>query len=102
MAEPDRVQPGEPVPAAGAAGEDRQLVTDQLAETVGEDRWQAGEACPVLLAAAGGESSDAAGVRKHGAADRGAAGADGVNVQSGRVRIWRRKEAETERCRRSR
>ena len=28
--------------------------------------------------------SDAAVVRKHGAADRGAAGADGVNVQSGR------------------
>ena len=63
---------------------------------------QAGEARPVLLAAIGGESSDAAVVRKHGAADRGAAGADGVNVQSGRVRIWRRNEAGTERCRRSR
>lgn len=73
-----------------------------LQKTVGEDRWQAGEACPVLLAAAGGESSDGAVVRKHGAADRGAAGADGVKVQSGRVRIRRRKEAETKRCRRSR
>ena len=30
-------------------------------------------------------------------ADRGAAGANGVNFQSGRVRIWRRNEAGTER-----
>src|SRR5206468_5639070 len=102
MAEPDRLQPGESLAAAGAAEADRKLVADEPAATAGEDRWQAGEACPVLLAAAGGESSDAAVVRKHGAADRGAAGADGVNVQSGRVRIWRRKEAETKRCRRSR
>ena len=38
----------------------------------------AGEACPLLLADAGGEPSDAAAVREHGAADRSAAGADGV------------------------
>ena len=50
--------------------EDRQLVADQLAATVGEDRRQIGQARPVLLAAAGGEPSDEAAVRQHGAADR--------------------------------
>src|SRR5574340_836197 len=75
--------------------EHRQLAADQLAATVGEDRWQAGEARPVILAAAGGESSDAAVVWEHGAAHRGAAGAHGVNLQGG-VRIWRRNEAGTE------
>ena len=55
-----------------------QLVADQLAATAGEDRRPFDQARPVLLAAAGGEPSDAAAVRKHGAADRGAAGASGV------------------------
>jgi hypothetical protein len=41
MAEPDRLQLGKPVAAAGAAQEDRELVADQLAATVGEDRRQA-------------------------------------------------------------
>jgi hypothetical protein len=42
----------------GTAEEDRGLVADQLATTAGEDRRQAGQACPVLLADAGGEPSD--------------------------------------------
>ena len=42
----------------------------------------AGEACAVLLAAAGGETSDAAGARKHDAEDQGAAGADRVGCGS--------------------
>jgi hypothetical protein len=33
------------------------LVADQLAATVGEDRRQAGQACPVLMADAGREPS---------------------------------------------
>jgi hypothetical protein len=38
--------PGESVATAGATEEDRQLVTDQPAAAVGEDRWAAGEAYP--------------------------------------------------------
>jgi hypothetical protein len=53
---------------------------DQLAATVGEDRRQAGDARAVLLAAAGGESSNAAAVWKHGPKDRGAAGGDRVRA----------------------
>ena len=37
MVECDRLQPGEPVAAAGAAQKDRSLVADQLATEVGED-----------------------------------------------------------------
>lgn len=54
---------------------DRELVVDELAATVDEDRRQANRACAVLLAAAGGEPSDAAAVRGHGAPNRSAAGA---------------------------
>ena len=57
--------------ASGAATEDRELVVDELAATVGENGRTAGEACPVLLAFAGGEPSDAAAVRSHGTADVG-------------------------------
>ena len=52
---------------------DRQLVADQLAATVGEDRRAFDQACPLLLAPAGGESSDAAAIWWHAAEDRGAA-----------------------------
>jgi hypothetical protein len=48
------------VAAAGAAQEDRQLVLDQLAAEAGEDGRAAGETCPLLLATAGREPSDAA------------------------------------------
>src|ERR1019366_1239571 len=73
MAEPDRLQLGKPVAAAGAAEEDRELVADQLAATVGEDRRQADQARSVLLASVGRGPSDAAGVRGDSAADLGAA-----------------------------
>jgi hypothetical protein len=43
VAEPDCLQPGEPVAAAGLADEDRQLVADKLAATAGEDGRKAGE-----------------------------------------------------------
>jgi hypothetical protein len=51
----------------------RELVADQLAATAGEDGWTAREACPLLLAFAGGEPSDEAALWEYGAADRGAA-----------------------------
>ena len=52
------LQLGKPVAAAGATGEDRELVTDQLAATAGEDRRQVGQARPALLANAGWEPPD--------------------------------------------
>ena len=57
----------------GTTEEDRQVVADQLAAAAGEDRRPVGEARPLLLAAAGRESPDAAAVWSHGTADRGAA-----------------------------
>jgi hypothetical protein len=54
---------------AGAAAADRALVADQLAATVGEDGWSFGQARAVSVAAAGGELSDTAVVRKHGTAN---------------------------------
>src|ERR1019366_4184136 len=80
MVECDRLQPGEPVAAAGAAQKDRSLVADQLATEVGEDGRALGEACALLLAAVGGRSSDAAGVRGNFAEDLGAAIAGGVRA----------------------
>ena len=46
--------------------------------TAGQDRRPSGQARPVLLAAVGREPSDAAVVRKHGAADRRAAAANWI------------------------
>jgi len=84
VAERDRLQPGQPVAAGGVAGADRRLVADQLAAAVGENRRAFDKACPVLLVAAGGESSDAPALRKHAAEDRGAAAASGIGgPQSG-------------------
>ena len=83
MAELDRVQPGEPVAAAGAAEEDRSLVADQLAAAAGEDGRPVGEACALLLAAVSGRSSDAAGVRGDFAAHLGAARGDWIGRGSG-------------------
>ena len=73
VAERDRLQPGEPVAAAGAARQDRQLVADQLAVEAGEDRRSAGETRPILLAAPGGEPSDSTTVWSHARQDRSAA-----------------------------
>ena len=41
--ERDCLQPGEPVAAAGTAEEDRELVADEFAATVGEDRRTTGK-----------------------------------------------------------
>src|SRR5450759_329235 len=78
MAEPDRLQLGKPLAAAGAAEENRELVADQFAAAAGQDRRQAGQARPILLADAGREPSHTAAVREHGPADRCAGGGDRV------------------------
>ena len=100
VAERDRLQPGEPVAAAGAAEEDRELVADQLAAAAGEDGRPAGQARPVLLAAAGREPSDAAAVREHGAADRCAGGGDRVGPAAGRSN-WAKRRGDGEVSRKS-
>ena len=69
MAEGDRLQPGEPVAAVGAAAKDGQLVADQLAATAGENGRPIGQARSLLLAAVGRESSDQTTLRGHGTAD---------------------------------
>ena len=69
MVEPDRLQLGKPLAAAGAAEEDRELVADQFAAAAGEDGRQTGPARPVLLADAGREPSHTAVVREHDPAD---------------------------------
>ena len=69
-----KTQPRQPAAAAGAAQEGRQLVIDQLGAEAGEDGRSAGETCPLLLATAGREPSDAAALRSHAGQDRAAAG----------------------------
>jgi site-specific recombinase XerD len=68
----------------GKGHKDRQVM---LAEPVGKARQ-------LLLAAVGGEPSDAAAVWEYGAADRGAGGADGVEDWDWQANIWGRKRAE--------
>ena len=80
LTEPDRLQLGEPVGPAGATEKDRELVADQLAATVGEDRRQADQARPVLLAPVGRGPSDEAGVRGDSTADLGAAFTGGLEA----------------------
>ena len=77
-AEPAGLQPGEFVAAAGVAQANRELVADEFAAAAGEDRRTAGETCSLLLAAAGGETSDAAAVRGDAGTDRAATDTDGI------------------------
>ena len=55
-------EPRQPVAVTGAAQGNRQLVADQFATAVSQDRRAVGKACAVLLALAGQESSDAAAI----------------------------------------
>src|SRR2546426_6663068 len=82
MAEPDRLQPRDPLAAARGADADRHLVADESAATADENGWPAREACAVLLAAAGGRTLDAATVRGDRAAACGAIGASGIAAPS--------------------
>jgi len=75
---------GKLVGAAGAGDADREVVADQLAAAVGEDRRTAHQTRALLLVGAGGEPSGAAVVCRHAAEDRGAAVAGGIRrAQSG-------------------
>ena len=57
------LQPGQPVAAARAAAQDQELVANEFATQVDEDRRSAGQACSLLLVAAGGGASEPAAVR---------------------------------------
>lgn len=84
-AEPAGLQPGEFVAAADVAQANRELVADELAATTGEDRRAAGKTCALLLATAGGRTSDAAAVRGDAGSDCSAPGTDGID-NGGQVR----------------
>jgi len=101
VAERDRLQPGEPVAAAGTAEEDRQVVADQFAATAGQDRRPVAEACPLLLASIGREPSDTTALRVDVTPDRVAARPCRVDELANRAfqREHRRKREE---CRRNR
>src|ERR1019366_7087386 len=76
--EPAGLQPGEFVAAADFAQANRKLGADQLATATGEDRRAAGQTCSLLLAFAGGRTSDAAAVRGDAGPDRAATDTDGI------------------------
>ena len=70
---------------SGAAPGDQRLVVDPLAATARDNRRTAGEAC-LLLAAFGGESSDAAALWSPAVQDSGATIAIWVGESAGRRR----------------
>jgi len=78
LAECDRLQPGQLLAAAGAAEEIRPLVAHQLAAAAREDQRPINQARAVLLAALGGESSEATAVWDPAGQDRGAVLVSGV------------------------
>ena len=81
MAEPDRLQLGQPVAATGIATEDRELVLDELAAAVGEDGQKVGETCAILLAFAGRRALEPEAVQQHAANDLGTAAARRLATQ---------------------
>jgi hypothetical protein len=85
VAEPNRLQPGEPVTAAGTAEENRPPVAHQLAVAAGEDRRAADQTRSLLLATPCRVSSDEAAVRKHAVQDRGTVITSGVGEPQGRA-----------------
>ena len=72
------LQPGQLVAAARTAEQDQELVADELATQVDEDRRSPGQARAVLLAAAGRRAFEPQVVRRHAAQDLGAAAAKRV------------------------
>ena len=81
MAEPDRLQLGKPVAAAGATEEDQQLVADEFAAAAGENGRTAGETCAILLAFAGRRALEPEAVQQHAANDLGTAAARRLATQ---------------------
>ncbi len=75
--------------AIGAATENQELVLDELAAAVSEDRRTAGQARPVLLVAPVREPSDAAAVCQHAGADKWAVASVGIaKVVAAGKSIW--------------
>ena len=70
------------------AEDDLELVFDELAAVLSQDRRTTGETCALLLAADARGASDSEAVRKHAAKDRDAAAAERVANQD-RQRIER-------------
>src|SRR6267378_2573395 len=73
-----RLQPGEPLAAAGAPHADRHLVADQPPAAPGQDGWTPRATRTVLLALPGREPPDPRAVRGDAPADLGAARAGGL------------------------
>ena len=100
------LQPGQPLAQTGSAATDQALVAHESPAAAGEDRGPAREACQVLLAPAGGRTSNPAAVRRHVAADLGAAGAGRLTRGTGNaVRLakkWPTCGAVSEKCRENR
>ena len=97
------LHPGQPLAQTGPAASDQTLVAHESPAAAGEDRGPAREACQVLLAPAGGRTSNPAAVRRHVAADLGAAGAGRLTRGTGNaVRLakkWPTCGAVSEKCR---
>ncbi len=81
MVDCDCIQSGESLAAAGIATEDRELVLDELAAAVGEDRRTAGETCAILLAFVGRRALEPEAVQQHAANDLGTAAARRLATQ---------------------
>jgi len=75
----DRLQPREPVTAAGASEADRRFFVNLLVAAVGEDGRTTGKACAVLLADAGGRTPDESTVLGDVAQDRAVAASGKLN-----------------------
>jgi hypothetical protein len=69
---------GNPLAPVSAAQEDWELVVEEFAAALGENRRTAGRACALLLAVAVRRASHAAAFRQHVAKGRGAAAAERV------------------------
>jgi hypothetical protein len=78
VAEPDRLQPGQPVAAVGVASTDRSLIADHFVAATAENQRAFDKARPILLAAPDGELPHMTAIHRHIAENHGAAGAGGI------------------------
>ena len=87
------LQPGQPLAQADPAAGDQALVADESPAAAGENRRPAGEARQILLAPAGGRSSEPAALRRDAAEDLGATGAgrltpSATKAGEERTKVW--------------
>ena len=85
--------------SARTAEQDQELVADELATQVDEDRRSAGQARAVLLAAAGRRAFEPQAVRRHAAQDLGAAAAKRVALTGRGATVFGSKRFRKEQCR---